>query len=133
MKTIIKILIVLLCVSCNSKTQNIGLEIEFITPLKKIIDSKNDVTDCKTWTIDEKTVNKLIKNMKQVNQTEKFALCYDYPCYYTAEVKYKGQQYTLIVNSASYIELINGKKNLFFILEEVNDHFLIPCNCCDNE
>jgi hypothetical protein len=125
--------IIMLFISCKCHPlKGDDSKVEFITTLEKNTDtiSRDDSLRCQTWTLEEKDIIEIMKNMKQVSSTEQYSRCYTYPCYYTAKVKYKGIEYKMVINAASHIELIGSKENLFFILEDKDNNFLIPCNCC---
>ncbi|WP_284653271.1 hypothetical protein [Flavobacterium terrisoli] len=129
-KFIVTILFIFFSFNCINSS-SVNDEIEFITRPQKKIKGDKDNLGCEDWILNEKDIKKLFKAMKKVSPSERHLFCYEYPCFYEAEIKFKDKKYKMIVNSASYIELSNKDETLNFILETSNKKFLIPCNCCE--
>jgi hypothetical protein len=132
MKTLISIVAVIsACFFCSNKLSNNKLV--FLSPLIKNIDKNTDTFDCQKWTLTQQDVIYMITKMEKVESEEQYALCYTLPCSYSATVKYKGEQYEMIVNAGSYITLFNSKIQLYFIFKDNTKYFLMPCDCCEEE
>ncbi len=152
---ILLVIITCLSIGCNSgsteskattiKSENKQPEKEILIGYKdfKLIDSLNKVSktnanydtelveDCKNWSFSEKSLSNLLKKMRQVEGTEWYALCYDYPCFYEGIVSNGKTEYRITISSASFVNLSNDNEILIFILEEQSDIFLAVCDCCE--
>ena len=73
----------------------------------------------------------LLKRMKKVKPMEWNSLCYNYPCFYEGAVSNGEDSYKIVINAASFVELISEKESFVFICTEKTPLFLTPCNCCE--
>lgn len=88
---------------------------------------------CNDWVLNEDQLIDILKKFKLVGSEEWNQSCYTYPCYYKGVVKNEGGEYTMIINSASYVNLYSKQESLYFILEDKNSDFLTPCSCCEDD
>jgi hypothetical protein len=86
---------------------------------------------CNDWNLEEKDLENILENMRQVESVEWNYLCYNYPCYYIGKAQNNESEYEIEINAASYIILRNGNEVLYFISENLLKYFLISCNCCE--
>lgn len=106
------------------------------SPIEKKIDSQKTVNEdiwlnCKGWTLTSESIRNLLYDMRIVEATEWYALCYQYPVWYEGIVKNDHSEFRIIINAASFVILTNNDETLHFILERESKLFLAACDCCE--
>lgn len=96
-----------------------------------LTEDKINQCGCNNWELLNVDIEGILDKMKIVKQDIWASLCYYYPCYYTGTVKNDSSSYEITINAASSIILSNEHDTIYFIEEDKNKNFLIPCNCCE--
>jgi len=110
---------------------NLKLISELEKKTKSVSDKEMTNTGCKDWIFDKENLKEILTYFKKVEAVEWNAICYNYPCYYEGKVSNGEKEYTIIINAASYIQLVNEEESLYFVQTDESKIFLIPCNCCE--
>lgn len=69
---------------------------------------------CKKWEITSKDILIAFSLSKLITPEQKSGLYNWLPCYYKCMVRYKGINYTMEINGASYFTLYNKSETLYF-------------------
>ncbi len=88
---------------------------------------------CENWKLSEHEISKLLQSMELVTPEDWYSSCYMYPCYYKGTLTDGNSEYKMIINAASHIMISNEKETFRYINRKKSDHFIVPCNCCEED